>query len=318
MSTIDTATRPAPAAGPGPTPRAQPTLKDNVQAELFKLRTTSAWWLFTVAIVLSTVTVLIVNAFNAHALLLPFSGYVKLHRHHDDGHISADFLAHLKDDWTVGHNAVTQAATIYTSGQLIGLLLVCLLGIVIVTSEFFQQTATNTFLITPRRGTVMAAKMLAAILLAVAAWLVTTVITVTGGALFLRSQGYGTGLGTWAVDRAILLNLAAFVIWAVFGVGFGAMIRSQLVATVSATVLYLIGAAAASAVFDLINTYVITGAWVLKLQVIAPAIASQVMISPTPIFTGSPPQWVGAVVLIAYSAAFAAIGLRLLRTRDIG
>jgi len=44
---------------------------------------------------------------------------------------------------------------------------------------------------------------------------------------------------------AVLLNLAAYTVWAVFGIGFGALVRNQLGATVSATVLYLVGAAAA-------------------------------------------------------------------------
>jgi hypothetical protein len=38
--------------------------------------------------------------------------------------------------------------------------------------------------------------------------------------------GYGTQLARWGVVRAILLNLAAYAIWAVFGVGFGALVRS--------------------------------------------------------------------------------------------
>lgn len=56
----------------------------------------------------------------------------------------------------------------------------------------------------------------------------------------------------------------------------------------------------------------------LGLRVIAPAVASQVMISPTALFSGPPPQWVGAVVLVAYSALFVGLGLRMLRRRDIG
>jgi ABC-2 type transport system permease protein len=272
-----------------------------VRSELFKLRTTSAWWLFTAAILLSTTVMVVVDCVNAHGLLKSFDGFVALHTH-DHGAPDAGFLAHLKDEWTLGHSAVTQAAMIYTANQLIGLLLVCLLGIVLVTTEFAQQTATSTFLITPRRGTVLAGKMISAILLAVAAWFAATLLSVAAGAIFLHSQGVGTQLGEWSVQRAILLNLAAYILWAVFGVGFGAQIRNQLIATVAATVLYLIGAAAAGALFDLINSYLISGTWVLGLQVIAPAVASQVMILPTALFSGSPSQWVGAVVLVAYSA----------------
>jgi ABC-type transport system involved in multi-copper enzyme maturation permease subunit len=119
------------------------------------------------------------------------------------------------------------------------------------------------------------------------------------------------------VLRAILLNLAAYAIWAVFGVGFGALVRSQLGAIVAATVLYLVGATAAGSVFDLIYTYVITKDWILALQVIVPAVASTVMISPTKTFTQSPPEWVGAVVLIAYGIVAGVVGTWILRRRDI-
>jgi ABC-type transport system involved in multi-copper enzyme maturation permease subunit len=119
------------------------------------------------------------------------------------------------------------------------------------------------------------------------------------------------------VDRAILLNLAAYAIWAVFGIGFGALVRSQLGATVAATVLYLVGASAASSVFDLLHTYVINKDWILTVQVIVPEVASAVMISPTKTFDQSPAEWVGAAVLIGYGIVAGLVGTSVLRRRDI-
>jgi ABC-type transport system involved in multi-copper enzyme maturation permease subunit len=288
-----------------------------VRAELFKLRTTSAWWLFTAAIAVSTITVLIVNAVNAYSLLKPFAAFVDLQSHGHGSDVPADFLAHLHDEWAAGHDGIAQAGLLYTSGQLVGVLLVSLLAIVLVTSEFYQQTATGTFLQTPQRRTVMQAKLIAALTIAGAAWLASTVVSVVAGAIFLHSQGYGTGLGTWAVDRAILLNLAAYLLWALFGIGFGALIRNQLTATVSATVLYLIGSTAAGTVFDLLHTYVLNANWVLAAQVIVPSVASTVMVSATSAFDQSPPAWVGALVLLGWSMLAGAIGVRALRGRDI-
>jgi ABC-type transport system involved in multi-copper enzyme maturation permease subunit len=288
-----------------------------VRAELFKLRTTSAWWMFLLATVASTVAMLVVNAVNAHGLLQSFDQYVTLHLHSPGDKLPADFLARLHSEWLTGHSAVTQAAALFTSGQLIGLLLSCLLGIVLVTTEYHHQTATNTFLITPRRGSLIRAKLLTASLLAVMAWLISTVISVVAGSVFLHTQGFGAQLAQWGVDRAILLNLAAYIIWAVLGVGFGALVRNQLAATVSATVLYLVGATGAGAVFDLINTYVLNKTWVLAAQVIVPPEASSIMISPTKLFTESPPQWVGAAVLVGYGLVFGILGTRRIRRRDI-
>lgn len=288
-----------------------------IHAELFKLRTTSMGWLFAVATVLSTAVMFTVNAVNANSLLKPFAQYVALETHGHGDRIPPQFLAHLQNDWQLGHSVVTQATALYTSGQLIGVLLACLLGIVLITSEYHQQTATTTFLQTPRRTRVVAGKLGTAIVVAAGSWLVSTVLSVVAGAIFLRHLGYGTQLGEWGVLRAILLNLAAYAIWAVFGVGFGALIRNQLGATVSATVLYLVGASAAAGVFELVNTYLINQNWVLSLQVIVPEVASAVMISPTKTFDQSPAEWVGAAVLIAYGIVAGVVGTWVLRRRDI-
>ena len=296
----------------------RPALARLVRAEIFKLRTTSMWWLFAAATVLSTAVMLVVDCVSAHSLLKPFDQYVLLERHgHNGGPIPAEFLARMKGEWELGHNVVTQAATIYTAGQLIGVLLACLLGIVLITSEYHHQTATTTFLLTPRRSRVVAGKLGTAILMAGLFWLVSTVLSVVAGAIFLHGEGYGTQLGHWDVIRAILLNLAAYAIWAVFGVGFGALVRSQLGATVAATVLYLIGATAASSVFDLLYTYAIKKDWILTAQVVVPAVASNVMISPTKTFDQSPPQWVGAAILIGYGIVAGAVGTAILRRRDV-
>ena len=49
---------------------------------------------------------------------------------------------------------------------------------------------------------------------------------------------------------------------------------------------------------------------------LVPSIASQLMISGTEL-PGSPPQWVGAVVLIGYAVVAGAVGTLIIRTRDI-
>jgi len=290
-----------------------------LRAELFKLRTTSMWWVFALAWVITTVIMLVVDCVNARALLKPFDQYVSIqtHGHENAATLDPGRLAHFKDDWTAGHNLITQASTIYTSGQLIGLLLSCLLAIVLVTIEFQQLTATSTFLTTPRRREVVVAKLGTALISSAVAWIATTVMSLVVGAIFLHQQGYSTQLGTWSVQRAVLLNLAAYLLWALFGIGFGTLIRNQLGATISATILYLIGNGAAGQLFTLLNTYVIKQGWVLTAQVIVPSTASTVMISPTQPFDGAPHQWVGAVVIVAWAVVFGVLGVRALQRRDI-
>ena len=55
----------------------------------------------------------------------------------------------------------------------------------------------------------------------------------------------------------------------------------------------------------------------LGAPVIAPAVASEVMITPGPAFPHAPPQWVGRVIMIGYAVALAAAGIALTRRRDV-
>jgi ABC-2 type transport system permease protein len=288
-----------------------------LRSELLKIRTTNVWWLFAIGAFVMTALALAVNFLQAHYYLLPFDKYVQSTSGRSPDQLSPDRLAELKAQWLAQHDVIGQAANIYTSGQFFGVLFVSLLGILLITNEYYHQTATTTFLTTPHRSRVVAAKLITGMFASAGFWLFSLVISVIAGTIFLKTQGFGSQLGEWEVIRAILLNLAAYAIWAVFGVGFGALIRSQIGATITATVLYLLGTTVAQIVFQLIHSFLIKKDWVLTAQVIVPAIASSIMISPVKTFTQSPPQWVGAVVLIGYGVIAGLIGTLILRKRDV-
>ena len=135
---------------------------------------------------------------------------------------------------------VRSAANIYTSGQFFGLLFMVILGALIVTNEFFHQTATTTFLTVPHRTKVIVSKLTAAVLLASGFWFVTTAIDLAVGSIYFAAEGYAIPLTDWPVMRSVLMNLLAYVIWAVLGVGLGALIRSQLGATLTGAAFYLL------------------------------------------------------------------------------
>ena len=146
-------------------------MKRLVHAELFKLRTTNAWWLFGLATLLSCVVMLVVDRVASHSLL-SLSRITSPWRATDTRPTCRRSSSpRLTDEWNLGHSAITQAAALYTAGQLPGVLLACLLGVVLVTSEYHHQTATTTFLLTPRRTGVVTAKLVMAVLLAGLAWL---------------------------------------------------------------------------------------------------------------------------------------------------
>ena len=55
----------------------------------------------------------------------------------------------------------------------------------------------------------------------------------------------------------------------------------------------------------------------MKLAVLVPSVASQVMITGADL-PGNPPQWLGAVVLVAYALAAGGVGTLLMRSREVG
>jgi len=275
-----------------------------VRAELLKIITTSAAWWLGVGTLAATALALPFNIFMADQFLGP-------------NPVSTEGMDELQAESVIAQqDVVVQAANIYTSGQFFGLLLVLVVGMLLVTNEFHHQTVTTTFLTTPQRTRVITAKLVAAVLIGVLFWVVTTAINLVVGALWLNSAGYGAQLGEWGVIRSVLLNLLAYAIWAIFGVAFGTLITNQLGAVVTASVLYLIGTQAASLVFYALSVW-LDNPTILEWQVIVPSIASMLMITGGDDIPGSPPQWVGAVILIGYAVVTGTIGTLITRKRDI-
>lgn len=272
-----------------------------VRAELIKVRTTSTWWIFALISVPLWAVTLFFNYLQSQFLLDPSVAQAEL---------SPEEAAQI----AAAADVVNIAANLYTNGQFFGVLIVMLLAVVVVTSEFFHQTVTTTFLTTPHRTAVIVAKLVAAAVLGVLFWLVTTAANLLVGPLILGGLDVGSQFGQGAVWRAIGLNGLAYLLWAVFGVGFGVLIRSQIGATVTAILLYLAGYIGAAIFFSTIATRF--GDWINNLQVLVPSLASQVMVAAVEL-PGSPPQWLGAVVMIAYAVLTGTIGTLLVRRRDI-
>ena len=270
-----------------------------IGAELLKIRTTSTWWIFT----------LILLPLYALAVLYNW-GTANITSGVDTSDVPADQAEIVR----VSSEAVNVATTLYTSGQFLGVLLVMLLGAIIVTNEFFHLTATTTFLTTPHRERVILAKLAAAVLLGLLFWLITTILNLIVVPFILNNLEMPAQLGEPAIWRAIGLNALAFALWAIVGVGAGVLIRSQLGATLTLSIAYVIGTFGASLVFFLLTEYVAD--WFSKLQVLVPTTASTLMISGTEL-PGNPPRWVGAVVLIGYAVITGVIGTMIMKRRDV-
>ncbi len=265
-----------------------------LKAEYLKLRTTNVWWLFGMFTLIATGLALLVNILTFHYSARP-----------EGQGGSPDF------------DKISGAAGVFTSGQFFGAMFAMLLAILAITNEYHHQTVTTTFLATPHRTTVITAKFVISMIAAAVLWVMTTVIDLVVGSIYFSADGYDSHLGDSAVTKAMLFSLLVFALWAIFGVGLGVLIRSQIGATVTGALLYTVGLYLAIGIFSLIHAFLIKKDWVLSSMVIVPAVAAQVAISPSKIYPESPDQWVGVAVMIGYGIVFGAIGIYFTRKRDV-
>lgn len=272
-----------------------------LRAELLKIFTTNLWWIF------ALITLPLWG-------LTLFINYVQSQFYLDPSVVGGQLSPEEQAQIAAAGQPVAIASNLYTNGQFLSLMIVLVLGIVIVTSEFFHQTVTATFLTTPHRTAVILAKLVAGALLGLLFWLGTTVLNLAAGSLILGSFDLGNQLGESAVWEAIGLNALAYLLWAILGVGLGVLIRSQIGATVTGIVLYVAGFIGALIVIETLSNRF--GDWINDVAVLVPSLASQLMVTGTDI-PGNPPRWSGAAVLIGYALVTSAVGTLVLRRRDV-
>lgn len=121
---------------------------------------------------------------------------------------------------------------IYSIASSIGYVFPVLFGTLATTTEFRHQTLTPTFLAQPRRGVVLGAKFVALAVIGATYGIAALIASVGLGASILTATGHSAALGdvdTWALFARVILAMA---IWAIIGVGLGALIPSQVAAIV--------------------------------------------------------------------------------------
>ena len=119
----------------------------------------------------------------------------------------------------------------YLAGSQLGVgVLLPVLGILLVTSEWSQRTATTTFCLVPRRSRVLAAKVLAATVLAVVSVAATALAAVAGA---LLTPVLTDGDTDWTLPGALVAQVLVVQVASVLvGVAFGMVLLSSPVAIV--------------------------------------------------------------------------------------
>jgi ABC-2 type transport system permease protein len=121
-----------------------------------------------------------------------------------------------------------QVTRLFAWGEVLGALFAALLGAMSITGEIRHGTIRPTFLVTPQRRQVVAAKVWASMLIGAGFGLAAGAVAAGAGTAALRARGVEVQLH--AGDYALLLagGAAAAALWAAIGVGVGASVRNQV------------------------------------------------------------------------------------------
>jgi ABC-2 type transport system permease protein len=117
-------------------------------------------------------------------------------------------------------------------GGMLGSLFAALLGALSVTTEVRHGTMRPTFLVTPRRHRVVAAKVAVGVLLGAGFGVIGSLVATAAGTATLEARGIGVALDGGDHTLLIIGSTGAAALWAAIGVGVGAIIRNQVPALV--------------------------------------------------------------------------------------
>jgi ABC-2 type transport system permease protein len=113
-------------------------------------------------------------------------------------------------------------------GEFLGVLFAALLGAMSITAEIRHGTIRPTFLVSPRRGRVVAAKVLVGIVIGTGFGLVAGSVATAVGTAALRARGIDVQLEMRDYVLLVVGSAGAAALWAAIGVGVGALVRHQV------------------------------------------------------------------------------------------
>jgi ABC-2 type transport system permease protein len=177
-----------------------------------------------------------------------------------------------------------------------------LAGIMLVTSEYRFGTIRPTFLFTPRRSRVVAAKLLAGVLAGVAFGIVGEGLGFAIGYVALSERGIDYVLSSSQTLLLLFGTLAGVALWGAIGVGLGVIVRNQVGSIIG---LLAWGFVVENLLF----------AFVPSVGRFAPAHASDALTGLTT--DHLLPAAAGGAVLVVWAIALALAGVALVNRRDV-
>ncbi|RBY81961.1 ABC transporter permease [Geodermatophilus sp. TF02-6] len=187
--------------------------------------------------------------------------------------------------------------------------LALILGVIGMTQEYRHRTATPTFLTTPRRGRVVTAKLVAYALAGVPFALVVVAVTAVVVVLYAGARGAAPSLTGDNLQVMADAGLA-IVLYAVIGVGLGALLRNQVGAIVGALVYLYVVEPLLSAFQATAGVYKWLPGGALEAMTATfrgPGAAAPDLLE----------RWQGALVLLGYGLVAALLGTLFAVRRDV-
>jgi len=178
-----------------------------------------------------------------------------------------------------------------------------LLGILGMAGEFRHHTITQTFLTTPDRGRVVAAKLAAYMLAGIAVAVLTLAVTMAVALPWLSAKGLAVSVLDGDLGRALAGTLLAAGLCGLLGVGVGALVRNQVAALVGVLVWVVV---VEGLLLNLLNAPSL-GKWL-------PSAVAAALTNPGGDHLS---RWAAALLFAAYGLAFALAGTRFVVRRDI-
>ena len=178
-----------------------------------------------------------------------------------------------------------------------------LLGILGMAGEFRHHTITQTFLTTPDRGRVVAAKLAAYMLAGIAVAVLTLAVTMAVALPWLSAKGLAVSVLDGDLGRVLAGTLLAAGLCGLLGVGVGALVRNQVAALVGVLVWVVV---VEGLLLNLLNAPSL-GKWL-------PSAVAAALTNPGGDHLS---RWAAALLFAAYGFAFALAGTRFVVRRDI-
>jgi ABC-2 type transport system permease protein len=210
------------------------------------------------------------------------------------------------DTWTLPLSTPDGQQTLFAAAASAAIPLAAILAAIGITGEYRHRTATTTFLATPHRGRVIAAKLIAYGLAGVGYALACTTVVTAIAVPWLANKNIDLSLAGNGLPATIAGGVAAVILYALIGVGLGALLREQ-VATVVGLLVYLYVVEAILTNIPAIDT------WTKYL----PGPADNALTGITLTNQHYLQPWQGGVVLMTYCLVIAAAGTYLAARKDV-